>query len=175
MILFRLQYAVGKPRNRHAHVGRHRPAPRPQREGSEVHVVPRVPQPLAILQPRRPLEAPAPTLRGKRFDDLRLLGDVALGVAMELEQQRVGDRVRRLRVTVHRVHLHIVQQLDSGDRHAKLNRGNHCVDGALDRVECTHGCSDRLGNRIQPHGNLGDDAQRAFRADEQAREVVSGG
>ena len=34
---------------------------------------------------------------------------------------------------------------------------------------------DRLGDALQPQHQLGDDAERAFRADQQAGEIVAGG
>ena len=34
--------------------------------------------------------------------------------------------------------------------------------------------ADRLGNAVQPQRQLGDDAERAFRADDQPRQIVAG-
>ena len=40
--------------------------------------------------------------------------------------------------------------------------------------ELAHGRGDRLGHAVEPQLDLGDDAERAFGADEQARQVVAG-
>ena len=68
--------ALGEPRNRHADVGRPRARAGPQRQRRVERVVPRLPQPLAILEARRPLETAAAALGGERLHRLRLLGDV---------------------------------------------------------------------------------------------------
>ena len=39
----------------------------------------------------------------------------------------------------------------------------------------TDAAGNRLGNAVQLHRDLGDDAERALRADEQPRQVVAGG
>ena len=112
----------------------HARAPGPQRQRRVQRVVARPPQPLAILEPRRPLES-----RGRRArprapaPSARLIGDVALAVAVKLEEQRRRHRVARLRVPVDRVHLHLVEQLDPRDRNAELDRRDDGVDGALHR------------------------------------------
>ena len=57
-----------------------------------MRVVPRLPEPLAILQSRRPLEPVPAVLGGERLHRLGLLGDVTLAVAVEFEEQRRRDR-----------------------------------------------------------------------------------
>ena len=64
-----------------------------QRQAGVVRVVPRLPEPLAILEPRRPFEPAAAAFHRQRLDGLRLPRDVLLAVAVELEQQRWRDRV----------------------------------------------------------------------------------
>ena len=55
-----------------------------------------------------------------------------------------------------------------------LHRGDHRLDGAFEVVELAHRGRDRLGHAVEAQLDLGDDAERALGADEQAREVVAG-
>ena len=48
------------------------------------------------------------------------------------------------------------------------------VAGGLDRRERADAAGNRLRDAVQLQRELGDDAERAFRADEQPREVVAG-
>ena len=93
---------------------------------------------------------------------------------MEFEEQR---RLRReafeLRVADARVHLHVVEELDTGDRDARLHRGDDRIDRAREIRELADRGRDRLGNAIQAQLDLGDDAERPLRADEQPREIVA--
>ena len=136
--------------------------------------MPRLPQPLAILEARGPLEAAAAVLGGERLHRLGLIGDVPRAVAVELEEQRRRDRIAGLRVAVDRVDLHLVEQLDARDRDAELNRRDHRFDRALDRVERADRRRHRFGQRMQPQRDLGDHAERALRSDEEPRQVVAG-
>ena len=95
---------------------------------------------------------------------------------MELEEQR---RLRRealeLRIADAGVHLHVVEQLDARDRNAVLHRDDHRIDGACEIRELADRRRDRLGHAVEAQLDLGDDAERAFGADEQPRQVVAGG
>ena len=71
--------AFGEPRDRHADVGRQRLRARPQTARRPIGVVPRLPQPGAVLGARRPIERPAAELLGDLAEALRLLGDARLG------------------------------------------------------------------------------------------------
>ena len=174
VIALGLDDAVGELRDRDADVARPGAAAGPERQRGEVRVVARVPQPLAFFEVRRPLEPAAAALGGKRLDGCRLLGDVPLIVAVELEQQRRRDRVAGLRVAVERVHVQVVEQLDAGDRHAELNRRDDGVDRAPERFEGADGRGDRFGSGMEPERHLGDDAERPFGSDEEPRQVVAG-
>ena len=46
--------------------------------------------------------------------------------------------------------------------------------GAVDRRKGADRRRDRLRDAVEPQRDLGDDAERAFRADEQPRQVVAG-
>ncbi len=106
--------------------------------------------------------------------DRRLLGHVPIAVAVELEEQRRCHAIRGLRVAVDGVDLHVVQELDPGDRHPLLDGGDHRVHRPLDGVERADGGRDCLRQGMQAERDIGDHAERAFRADEQPRQVVAG-
>src|SRR5436190_7166923 len=163
--------ALGETGNRDADVGGPRTGAGTQRDGRVERIVPRLPQPLAILEPRRPLEAAAAPLRRQRLHGVHLVRHVTFAVAVEFEEQRRRDGVGRLRIAVDGVDLGFIEQLDARDRHAELNRGDDRFDRALNRIEPADGGRHRLGERMQPERDLGDDAERAFRADEEARQV----
>ena len=67
-----------------------------------------------------------------------------------------------------------VEQLHARDAEAELDRLDHRVAGALQRRERAHGGEDPLGDAVEAHGELGDDAERPLRADQQPRQVVAG-
>ena len=94
---------------------------------------------------------------------------------MEFEEQRRCHRIGGLRVAVHRVHLDFVQQLDACDGDPELDCGNHRVDSASNRLERTDRRGHGLGQRMEPDGHFGHDAERALRSDEQAGQVVACG
>ena len=56
---------------------------------------------------------------------------------------------------------------------AELDRRDHRLDRALHRLERADGRRHRFGQAEQAHRDLGDDAERPFRADEQPRQVVA--
>ena len=70
--------------------------------------------------------------------------------------------------TVHGVH-----QLDARHRDAGLDGLDHGVDRALEAVEGAGRGDHRFGNAVEAQRDLGDDAQRAFGADEQLHQVVA--
>ena len=57
---------------------------------------------------------------------------------------------------------------------ADLHRDDDRVDRAFEVGELADRGGDRLGHAVEAQLDLGDDAERAFGADEQAREVVAG-
>ena len=103
-----------------------------------------------------------------------LVGDVPRAVAVKLEEERRRHRITGLGIAVHRVHLRVVEQLDPRDGNADLDRRDDGFDGAAYRLERADRRRHRLGQRMQPHGDVGDHPQRPFRADEQPRQVIAG-
>ena len=98
---------------------------------------------------------------------------MAVAVAVEFEEQGRGHRITGLRVAVDRVHLDLVEQLDPGHRDPELNRGDDRFDRAVDGIERADGGRHRFRQRVQPHGDVGDDAERPLRSDKQSREIVA--
>ena len=58
---------------------------------------------------------------------------------------------------------------------AELNGFDDGVDRAIDGFEGADGDADGLGQCVEAQSDFGDDAERAFGADEEAGEVVAGG
>ena len=137
--------------------------------------MPGLPQSLAILEARRPLKGMAASLGCQRLHGLGLIAEVAVVVAVKLEQQRGRDRIVRLRMPIDGVHLRFVEELETCHRHTELNRRDDGFDRGLHAVERADGGSHRLRPRVQPDGDFRDDAERAFGADEEPRKVVAGG
>jgi hypothetical protein len=140
-----------------------------------MHVVTRLPQLLAVFQPRRPLKGVPAPLHRDRFDRGGLFGNISIAVAVELEEERRRGGIRRLRVLVDRVHQDVVEQLDARHRDAELDRGDHGIDRPSDRLEGADRGRDRFRHRMKPQRDLGDEAERAFGSDEQPRQIVPGG
>ncbi len=92
---------------------------------------------------------------------------------MEFEQQRGRLGQRQLGIAVDGAHLQRVEQFDAGKAEPKLDRGGGCTAGAVEGLERADRRQDRLGNAEQPHRQAGDDAERAFRADQQPSQVVA--
>ena len=139
-----------------------------------IGVVPRLPQPGAVLGARRPIERPAAELFGDLAEALRLLGDAGFG-AVKLQKQHRRFRQREFRIEIAGAHLQRIEQFDARHRDAGLDGEDGGVARRLDRGERADARRDRLGNAGEPQRQFGDDAERAFRADHQPRQVVAGG
>src|SRR5215212_11309060 len=163
--------AFGEPRDRHADVGRGRLRTRPQGEDRPVDVVAGLPQAIAVLGLCRPLERAAAEIGGDLAKALGLL--LHPGVrAVELEEERRRLRERELGVLVAGPDLELVEELDAGDRDAGLDCRDHRLAGGPDRRERADAGRDRLRDAVQLERDLGGDAERPLRADEEAGEVI---
>ncbi len=60
------------------------------------------------------------------------------------------------------------------DRDSDLHRHDHRVDGRLEIRKLAYRRADRFRYSIKPQLDLGDDAERAFRTDEEPGEIVAG-
>ena len=78
-------------------------------------------------------------------------------------------------VAVDGVDLHVVAELDAGDGDRVGEHLDDGVDGGVERREGAGGGGHRLGRGLDAQRDLGDQAERALGADEQAGEVVAGG
>ena len=172
-VVLGLDDAFGEPADRHADVGRPHFRALADILGGIGGVVARLPQLRPLLGARRPLEIPAAPFVGNRLDHLGLLGRAGLG-AVELEPQHRRDRQVGARIVVGRLHLHLVGDLDARDRDAELDGLDHRVDRRFERRVGAQGRDDGFGNAVETQGDLGNHAQRALGADEQAGEVVAG-
>ena len=90
---------------------------------------------------------PANSLRDLA-EALRLLRDAGLG-AVEFEEQHWRFGQAELRVGIAGANLHLVEELDAGDRNAGLDRRDRGVAGGLDRRERADAGGDRLGDAVQ--------------------------
>ena len=98
---------------------------RPQRQRGVVGVVPRPPQPRAILGPRHPRESESRVLRASACT-VSACSPTSRSVWPWNSKKSVGSvRIVELREPVDRVHLHFVEQLDPRDGNAQLNRRDH--------------------------------------------------
>ncbi len=167
-------HAIGQPRDRHANIGRERARAGPQGLVRPIDVVTRLPQTAAILRLRRPLERAAAMRLGDLAEALRLLGNARLGAVEFEEQHRRFDKAE-LRMIVERADRQGIGELDARDRQAGLDRLDHRVAGRLDARKLARRGRDRFGNAVKLQRDLGDDAERAFRADEEPRQIVAGG
>ena len=166
-------HAFGEPRDRHADVGREHAGAGPQRPARPIGVVTRLPELGALLGLGRPVERAAAELGRDLAEPARLLGDAGVA-AVEFDEQHRRLRQRELGIGVRRLHLQLVEQFDARHRDAGLDGQDGGVAGGLDRRERADAGGDRLRNAGKPQRQLDDDAERAFGADHQPREVVAG-
>jgi hypothetical protein len=152
-------------------------APGQERHPAPQRILPVHPDLLGFLLRLRKLE-PAPSVLIRDLPrDFRCLLDGAIGRALELEVERVLLRVLALRraVQVRCAHEGVVTQLDAlhagaDGVHDRSARG----DGGPDVRERDDG-DGRRKQRREADGQLGDDTQSAFRADEELGGVEAGG
>src|SRR5258708_39393178 len=79
-----------------------------------------------------------------------------------------------MRVGVDSVDETVVHELDAGDGKADLNALADGLDGSGDGGKGAEGDADSLGQRVEAERDFSEDAEGAFRADEEAGEVVAG-
>ena len=147
-------------------------APGRSAQRGPVGVVARLPQARAVLGPGRPLERAAAAFGGDGAEALGLLGDAGLA-AVELDAQHRALRQRELGIGIHRLDLQGVEQFDAGDRYPALDGGDGRLARRLDRGKRTDAAGHRFRNAEQLEGDLGDDAERSFRAHQQPRQIVA--
>ena len=133
----------------------------------------RLPQAGALLGLCRPGEGPAAKFLGDLAESGRLfLHTVFRAVEFEEELRTLFQRC--LRIEVDGAHLHLVDQFDPRHRYAGLDGDDHRLAGRRNARERTDAARNRLGNAVQRQRDLGNDAERAFRADHQPGQIVTG-
>ena len=75
---------------------------------------------------------------------------------VELDEQERRYRQADAAVTVARIDLHLVEELETGDGNAELDRLDHCPHRPLERDERAHRAADDLGEAVQAQADLGD-------------------
>src|ERR1700722_14368499 len=107
-----LDDAFGKPRYRHADVGRDNLRARPERLARQRGVMASLPQTGPLLLPRPPLKGPPAVLARDVAETLRLLGDTRRrAVEFQKQHRRLGQR--QLGMKIDRAHLERVKQFDA--------------------------------------------------------------
>src|ERR1700722_3480391 len=121
--------------NGNANVGHQYFGARDQGVSGEVSVMPRLPELIHILQIRFPLEALAAVFRRQGLQHRRLVSDIAIVPAMELEEQCWQNGQVDFRVEVYGFHLFVVEKLHTRQTDSELNRLNYSLYRALHRAE----------------------------------------
>src|SRR5690606_36472207 len=129
-VLLRFDHALSQSRNRHADVGGEHFMPRPGGFDGPVSVVTRLPEPAPIILLFGPVEADGAFSEG---DFLELLDLVACGNLRALKFEEEGGAFVEvgLRVVVHRIDLHLIEQLHARHTKPELDRLNDGIAGAL--------------------------------------------
>ena len=109
--------------------------------------MPGFPQRVALLSLCRPLERATAMVRRDGLHGFGLL--LYPGVRpMKFDEQGVFDWVVHTGITIERIHLHLVEQLNAGHRYAQLYRLDHRVDRPLEAVKRANRRSHRLRNTV---------------------------
>src|SRR6516164_6766393 len=172
-ILFGFGDAVGEARDRHADVRRDNARAGTHGLHRPIGIVPRLPQFAAILRTRGPGEIAAAAFFGDLAEIPGLFGDLGLA-AVEFEQQQRRFRQGQFRIGVAGLDLRGVEQLNPRDGDAHLDRHDRRLAGSAHGFEGACRSGDGLGNAAQLDGELADDPERAFGADEQMCQVIAG-
>ena len=144
-VLERLLDAIGEPRDRHAGVGGERPRAGPQRQLRPIGVVTRLPELGALLGLGRGGQRPAAMAGGDLAEAARLFGDALLG-AVELDQEQRLLGQGGMRIIVEGAHRQRVDELDAGDRQARLDGLDRRLASRADAGKRAMPGGDRLGN-----------------------------
>ena len=105
-------------------------------------------------------------------NERQLVGHAGLRPVKFQKQHRLFRQVQ-CTLPVARPDRRLVEQLHAGDRYARLDCCNHGVDGTLDGAEIPCRGQDLFGLPMQPQACLDNQAQRAFGAGEQVRQIIS--
>ena len=145
---FGLGNAIRQSRYRHAGVSGEALFARHKAHARPIHIVAGLPQFTAIFRFVSEAVITAAIVGGDRLHLLDLLAHVGVGT-VELHKERWHRRQAfQLAVLDARLHLHIVQQLDTRHWNAQLHCGNHAIHRAVQIGKLTDGCADAFGHTI---------------------------
>ena len=169
-----LEQAVGQPRDRHADVGDHRPRAGPQRARRIEGIVPRLPERRPVFGQGRPLRHRAAEAADEVLELRGLTGDARRA---SRGTRRTGSAVRDARSSHRRFSAAIIgasrNSIRAAPRPSWMAAITACTAPSMVSNGQTSG-HHRFRQRIEPHRQFGDHAQRAFRADHQRGQVVAG-
>ncbi len=96
--------------------------------------------------------------------------------ALGLHQQHGGGihGIARVRIGLDRLQDHAIHHLNSGGNDAAGNDFRDGIGGVIHRIEDRYHRFDGFRQMDNTHNDLGDDAERAFGADQQARQIIAG-
>lgn len=143
--------------------------------GGEVGVVAGVPEALALGRTGLGFKAEAAVGEAEFLGHGGGFSDLADADAMELKEEGGALGKGELGVAVDGLDLVVVKEFDAGGMDAELDDLNDGVDRRLDGGESGDGDGDGFRLGVEAEGDLSDDAEGAFSADEEAGEVVTGG
>ena len=172
--LRRFRHRFGEARDRDADIRHKDFAAGPQLAHAIGEIVPRMPKTVALLHIRRPFETKTAELRRNLAKGFRLFLRARFG-AVEFDEEMRLFRQAHVRMQVHCADRNRADIFDPRHGDAHLDDGDDSIDRILRRLERADGGGDALGLTVQPDGQFGDDAERAFRPDHQLRQVIPGG
>lgn len=105
---------------------------------------------------------------------VRGFGHAGFAHAVEFEKQRGLDGQVEMRVAVDGVDEAVVHELDAGEGKADLDALADGLDSSGNSGEGAEGDAGGLRQRVEAERDFSDDAEGAFRADEEASQVVTG-
>ena len=168
----RLADASGKGRDRHTDICGHHLGAWTQAPRRPIGVVAGLPELAAVLLALGPGELPSPLVARDLGEGLDLLARGG-GAAVKLEKQRRLLGKREMRIGVAGPDLHLVGELDAGEREFHLHGDDGGVAGALEGGEGADRGENGLGDTVQLQRELGDDAERALGADQEMGQIVT--
>ena len=132
----------------------------------------RLPELAAVLVALGPGELPSPLLTRDLGEGLDLLAGGGR-TAVEFEKQRRLLGKREMRVGDAGLDLHLVGELDAGEREPHLHGDDGGLAGAFEGGEGAARGENGLGDTVKLQRELGDDAKRALGADQEMGEIVA--
>ncbi|MND55179.1 hypothetical protein D3C80_462540 [compost metagenome] len=134
--------------------------------------MPRIPELGSLLGIGSPVEFVAPAFGSDLGKLLRLDTDRILG-AMKFQKKRRLLGIGETGIGVAGLDLHVIQKLDTCNGYAHLDRHDDCIAGIFDSRKRADAATDLFRDTLQLQRHRGDDAERAFCADEKSGQVIT--